>query len=140
MTYDLYNGTRATRIVYDGLISQREIRIAPKQSVIGIELSDWVARDLFRNSGNDDITIEVHDPNKPVAPEFAKPAIVLDGRFGIGDAIHQRGVVRELMRTHDVWLHTCHYRVYQDLVERGLKLVFQPHAPARAVEDHRARA
>ena len=140
MTYDLYNGTRATRIVYDGLIGQREIKIAPKESVIGIELSDWVARDLFRNSGNNDLTIEVHDPNKPVAPEFAKPAIVLDGRFGIGDAIHQRGVVRELMRTHDVWLHTCHYRVYQDLVERGLRLVFKGtrlHAQSKTIERER---
>jgi hypothetical protein len=141
MSYDLYNGTRATRIIYDGMIGQKEIRVAPKQAIRGIELSDAVARDLFRNSGNDDLTIELHDPNRPVDPEFAKPAIVLDGRFGIGDAIHQRGVVKELMRTHEVWLHTCHFRVYQDLVERGLKLIFKGtrlHAQAKTIERERA--
>ena len=140
MTYDLFNGTRATRIIYDGLLGQREIKVAPKESMIGIELSDSVARALFRNSGNNDLTIEIHDPNKPLASDMAKPAIVLDGRFGIGDAIHQRAVLMELMRTHDVWLHTCHYRVYQDLVERGLKLVFKPtrlHAQARTIERER---
>lgn len=142
MRYDLSNPTRATRIIYDGLNGQREIRVAPQQEIVGVELSERIAKDLFRNSGNDDLTIEVHDPNRPLSVEARKPAVVLDGRFGIGDAIHQRGVLRELMRDHEVWLHSCHYRVYQDLVEQGLKLIFKTtrlHAQAKTIARERAQ-
>jgi hypothetical protein len=140
MKYDLANPTRATRIVYDGTFEQRMIRVPPGQEVTGVELSEAVARDLFRNSGKDDLSIEQHDPNRPATVETASPPLVLDGRFGIGDAIHQRGVVRELMRSRTVWLRTCHYRVYQDLVERGLNLIFKDtrlHAQARTIARER---
>lgn len=139
MRYDLFNPTRAPRIIYDGL-SQREIRIAPGCEALGVPLSDVVARNLFRTNGQDDLIIEAHDPNRARRDGPQRPSIVLDGHYGIGDAIHQRGVVRELMAEHDVWLTTCHFRIFEDLVKRGLKLLFKPcrlHAQAKTIERER---
>jgi hypothetical protein len=139
LKYDLFNPTQATRIIYDGL-AQREVRMAPGTEVIGIRLSDVVARNLYRTSDND-IKIEPHDPNRPQRNAPGRPALILNGRYGIGDAIHQRGIIRELMIDHDVWLETCHYRVYEDLVRRGLKLIFKPcnlHAQAKTIAREQA--
>lgn len=52
-----------------------------------------------------------------------KPGIVIDGMYGIGDNLHQRALLRELMKTHTVWLRSCHYTLYHDLVAQGLKVV-----------------
>jgi predicted SAM-dependent methyltransferase len=79
--------------------------------------------------------------------QYAKPiqpskAVVITGMFGIGDNIHQRAVLRELMKTNEVWLDTCHVALYHDLVEQGLKLRFRPtrlHAQARTIANEKAR-
>lgn len=55
-----------------------------------------------------------------------KPVLHFVGMYGIGDCLHQRAVVRELMRDFDVWLQTCHVWMHQDLVEQGLKLILRP--------------
>lgn len=136
MKYDLINRTQAMRIFYDGA-PMREIRVRAGQTVEAIELSDLAVRRL---AGDDDLIVEIHDPDRASRNAPQRPAIVLDGRFGIGDAIHQRGVLRELMRDHDVWLQTCHYRVYEDLVARGLKLIFKDtrlHAQAKTIARER---
>lgn len=50
--------------------------------------------------------------------------MLLHGLGGMGDAIHQRAIVRHWMRTHLVWLETSWPWVYADLVaSRMLKLV-----------------
>jgi hypothetical protein len=42
--------------------------------------------------------------------------------YGIGDNLHQRAVLRELMRPREVWLDTFYSSMYHDLVAQGLKL------------------
>jgi predicted SAM-dependent methyltransferase len=83
-----------------------------------------------------------HLPPLPpkVTQEKAKPCISVTGHFGIGDNLHQRAVMRVLMRDYDVWLHTCHFNLYHDLVAKGLKLVMRPtslHAQARTIARER---
>ncbi len=46
--------------------------------------------------------------------------------FGIGDNLHQRAVVVELLKTYEVWLETCHVWIYRDLLDSGLKLILRP--------------
>ena len=142
MRYDLTNGGLAARIFYDGN-PMRQIKVEAGQTLDAIELSDFMAAKLIKaaNGIGGTLTILPHDPNRRKFGGGGKPPIVLDGRYGIGDAIHQRGVLRELMRDREVWLSTCHFRVYQDLVERGLNLIFKPcslHAQAKTIEREKA--
>ncbi len=51
-----------------------------------------------------------------------KPPLVVVGMFGIGDCIGQRAMLRELMKTHDVWLETYYASMYHDLIAEGLNL------------------
>lgn len=50
-----------------------------------------------------------------------KPPLLVNGMHGLGDNLHQRAVVRELMKSWDVWLETPWPCLYHDL--NGLKLV-----------------
>lgn len=50
------------------------------------------------------------------------PPIVVTGMHGLGDNLHQRSIVRELMREHEVYLETPWPQVYHDLVGDRLKL------------------
>jgi SAM-dependent methyltransferase len=62
--------------------------------------------------------------------------------YGIGDNLHQRAILRELLPRHDVWLETCHVALYHDLVEQGLRLRFQGtrlRAQARTIQRERSR-
>lgn len=54
------------------------------------------------------------------------PPLHVVGMFGIGDNLHQRAVIIELMKSYEVWLETCHVWIYQDLLERGLHLMLRP--------------
>lgn len=49
--------------------------------------------------------------------------IVVQGMLGLGDNIHQRAVVRQLMERHRVWLETPWPSVYHDLVGDRLELL-----------------
>ena len=50
--------------------------------------------------------------------------ILIQGMGGLGDCLHQRGVVRQyLAKRHDVWLETPWPALYHDLVPLGLKLL-----------------
>ena len=50
-------------------------------------------------------------------------AVFVHGMHGMGDNLHQRAVVRQLMERHEVWLETPWPSIYHDLVGRGLRLV-----------------
>lgn len=51
-----------------------------------------------------------------------KPSLVVLSMYGAGDCIHQRAVLRELMKTHDVELQTYYTAMYHDLEAEGLKV------------------
>lgn len=51
------------------------------------------------------------------------PRIMVEGMHGLGDNLHQRAIVRELMRDREVWLETPWPQVYHDLVGDRLHLV-----------------
>lgn len=55
--------------------------------------------------------------------EQEKPALLIQGMHGLGDSIHQRAVVRQLMTTHRVWLETSWPTIYHDLAGPDLHLV-----------------
>lgn len=42
--------------------------------------------------------------------------VILQGMHGIGDNLHERAIVRELMRDHEVWFKTSFPQLYWDLV------------------------
>lgn len=45
-----------------------------------------------------------------------KPALTLRSMHGIGDNLHERAIVRELMRDYEVWMKTSWPQMYWDLV------------------------
>lgn len=49
--------------------------------------------------------------------------MLVEGMHGLGDSLHQRAVVRQLMQREEVWLQTPWPSVYHDLVGDRLKLV-----------------
>jgi ADP-heptose:LPS heptosyltransferase len=50
-----------------------------------------------------------------------KPSLVVAGMYGIGDCIHERAPIRELMKQYDVTLEGFYPSLAMDLVEQGLK-------------------
>jgi hypothetical protein len=52
--------------------------------------------------------------------------IFIQGMGGIGDCVHQRAIVRQWMKTHDVILATPWPAMYHDLMAQGLKVVRRP--------------
>lgn len=57
---------------------------------------------------------------------MAKPALHIQGMHGIGDSIHQRAVLRQLMQTHSITLEASWASVYHDLVGDDLRLIRRP--------------
>jgi hypothetical protein len=56
-----------------------------------------------------------------------KPPLHFIGMWGIGDNLHQRAVIVELMKSYEVWLETCHVWLHRDLIEAGnLHLILRP--------------
>lgn len=51
------------------------------------------------------------------------PRLHVEGMHGLGDNLHQRAIMRELMKTREVWLETPWPQVYHDLVGPKLHLV-----------------
>jgi predicted SAM-dependent methyltransferase len=124
MLYNIRNPSPSLRIFYDASSIQRYLQ--PHKTLEGVELVDKEA-DRLRSSGMVVTAVDTQPPFvlPAVAPGTPKPAIVIDGMWGIGDNLHQRAVVRELMKTHEVWLSTCHWQLYHDLVADGLHLIFK---------------
>lgn len=52
----------------------------------------------------------------------ALPSLYVTGHVGFGDCIHQRAIVRELMKTHRVTLQTPYRAMYHDLEAEGLSV------------------
>lgn len=52
-----------------------------------------------------------------------KPPLLVRGMHGLGDNLHQRAVLRQLMTRHDVWLESSWVSPYHDLIGQGLKVV-----------------
>lgn len=63
-------------------------------------------------------------PQRRPAPHAA-PAYRAHGMHGLGDNLHQRAVVRQLMEQKPVWLETTWPCVYHDLVGPRLHLVYK---------------
>jgi ADP-heptose:LPS heptosyltransferase len=51
-----------------------------------------------------------------------KPPLHVLGMHGLGDCLHQRAVVRQMMKTHDITLETSWPALYHDLIAEGLKV------------------
>lgn len=49
--------------------------------------------------------------------------LLLQGMHGLGDNLHQRAVIRQLMQRYDVTLESSWVAPYHDLIEQGLKVV-----------------
>lgn len=49
--------------------------------------------------------------------------LVVHGMHGMGDNLHQRAIVRELMKTRDVWLETPWPSLYHDMAGQRLHLI-----------------
>jgi hypothetical protein len=52
--------------------------------------------------------------------------LLIKGMHGLGDNLHQRAIVRQLMSGHDIWLESSWIAPYHDLVAQGLKIVHKP--------------
>lgn len=70
-----------------------------------------------------------------------KPAVFVQGMHGLGDNLHQRAVVRQLMRTNEVWLETPWPSIYHDmpgvhLVQKGSKLRTQAKNVLREIDQY----
>lgn len=77
-------------------------------------------------------------------PEALMPLLV-QGQHGMGDCLHARAVIREFMKTREVWLETPWPSIYHDLVgprlhlvTRGATLRTQAKNAAREAEAYRA--
>ncbi len=58
---------------------------------------------------------------------MALPPLHVVGMHGLGDNLHQRAVIKQLMAQHEaVWLETSWPSVYHDLVAQGLHLIRRP--------------
>ncbi|MBZ9705379.1 methyltransferase domain-containing protein [Mesorhizobium sp. ESP7-2] len=59
------------------------------------------------------------------------PSLAVLGMYGMGDCLHQRAVVRELMKTHSVELQTYYTSMYHDLEAEGLRVTVNDKLPPR---------
>lgn len=121
---DIYNPTSAAHIFWVGGV---RVSIKPGETLKDIDA------DLAK------IPSALIATPKDIPRPFrtGKTPIVVDGMWGIGDNLHQRAVMRKLMEKWDVWLVTCHWLVYHDLVTQGLKLIFKStrlRAQAKTIE------
>ena len=57
---------------------------------------------------------------------MSKPPLFVTGMHGMGDCLHQRAIMRTLMRDNDVWLGSSWVSMYHDLIAQGLKVVKRP--------------
>ncbi|MEO8713955.1 MAG: hypothetical protein ABI369_02985, partial [Acetobacteraceae bacterium] len=49
--------------------------------------------------------------------------LLVHGMMGLGDNVHQRAIIRQLMERNEVWLETVWPSLYHDLVPAGLHLI-----------------
>lgn len=78
--YDIYNPTRARRVIFDGLTNRR-VEILPGQTVEGVPLADSVVERLRGYTGDLQVT-EVQDGD-PVPPPPVLKASVEPGKVSV---------------------------------------------------------
>ncbi|MBN8956771.1 MAG: hypothetical protein J0H17_09350 [Rhizobiales bacterium] len=49
--------------------------------------------------------------------------LLIRGHHGLGDNLHQRAIVRQMMQWYDVWIESSWVAPYHDLIAQGLKVV-----------------
>lgn len=54
------------------------------------------------------------------------PRILVQGMHGLGDNLHQRAVLRQLMKGNEVWLESSWVAPYHDIIAEGLHVVRKP--------------
>src|SRR6516165_162679 len=158
MICTIHNIAPSTRVIYSA--NTQEIAIAPS-AIARVNLDEGTYKQLILRT---DMVVTLELPGDSSVPVIASsnipavqrivppppppraldapplPALVVTGHFGIGDNLHQRAVMRELMKSSEVWLHTCHYNIFHDLIEQGLKLILRPtslHAQAKTLARER---
>src|ERR1035437_6164407 len=52
---------------------------------------------------------------------MSKPSVSVMSQLGIGDCLHERAVLRELMKQYDVTLSGWYQSFVHDLIDQGLK-------------------
>lgn len=119
MKYDVHNPTKATRIFYDAY--GRRIVIGSKTTVHAIEMTDAAAAEYAART--DDLELEEHHEGEPTSIKFERPPLLVRGMHGLGDNLHQRGFLPQLMENHTVYLESSWVVPYHDLVRRGLRVV-----------------
>ncbi len=62
----------------------------------------------------------------PILQESPRARLAITGAHGLGDNLHQRACVRQLMQTHEVYLYTSWVSVYHDLIADGLHVLNRP--------------
>ena len=55
-----------------------------------------------------------------------KSPLLVKGMHGLGDNLHQRAIIRQLLPHYDLWLESSWVAPYVDLVGQGLKIVRKP--------------
>jgi hypothetical protein len=96
-----------------------EVRVKPGEAIQGVDLPYTLVQALYRSPHELEISEHRADMARPGG------AVVIDGMYGIGDNLHQRAILRELMKREEVWLHTSHWHVYHDLIGDRLHLIFK---------------
>lgn len=94
---------------FEGDVQRGQLFIVPEHRAKELEIHGLAVRDdgIF-NNGN---TVTLLDP------------LLVHGMHGLGDNLHQRAVIRQLMKTNDVWLESSWVAPYHDLIADGLKVV-----------------
>jgi ADP-heptose:LPS heptosyltransferase len=54
---------------------------------------------------------------------MAKSPLLIRGMHGMGDNIHQRALLRQLLPDYEIWLKTSWACIYHDLIDQGLHLI-----------------
>lgn len=67
-----------------------------------------------------------------------KTSLVVRGMHGLGDNLHQRALIRQLLPMHDVWLESSWVAPYVDLIGQGLKIIRKP-TPLRTQQKNAER-
>lgn len=79
--------------------------------------------------------------DQAIAAVDPKPPFVLTTFWGLGDNLHVRAIVRELVKSYSVHLLTCHVELYHDFVEQhGVKIHLRPtnlRAQAKSIQRER---
>lgn len=57
---------------------------------------------------------------------MSKPPLLVRGMHGMGDNLHQRAVMRQLLEHHEVWLESSWFSIYHDLIGDGLHVMRKP--------------